>query len=287
MEKKPVSLVIGKLIVSAAWADGEIQPEEESCLKDLVFQLPDIGDSEWEELSQLMQEPISAEQLKAFSDEFTELVTSEEDKYLALYALSRVVNADGIVTESEKDFIRDMKQVLFGSDELRIKRMDGLLKHSLYLRDKIHIETKIEVTLNDASQDIASKKLNLAAFLMARIAYVDQSEDDNFEIVMVKDSLIDTWGLAEDQAEYVTQVAFSCKPKNMDIIRVCREFYEETTEEERVKFLDILLNVSFADGVLTDDELHEVINIIANLKLGHQDFQNALNRFELEVPVLS
>jgi uncharacterized membrane protein YebE (DUF533 family) len=40
-------LTLGKVIIAAAWADGEVAHDEMNCLKDLLFRLPGLTGREW------------------------------------------------------------------------------------------------------------------------------------------------------------------------------------------------------------------------------------------------
>ena len=57
-------LTLAKVLIAAAWADGEITVEEQNCLKDIIFHLTDTGTplsgQEWALLEMYMDSPIVA-----------------------------------------------------------------------------------------------------------------------------------------------------------------------------------------------------------------------------------
>jgi len=78
----------------------------------------------------------------------------------------------------------------------------------------------------------------------------------------------------------VAEIAFSELAKGMDYYRLSREFFKLTTEEERVRFLDVLFAVAAGDGGVSYLETEE-IRAIANVqKLTHKQFIDA----KLKVP---
>ena len=53
---------MAKLIIAAAWADGELQAEEINSLKDLIFSLGDITEGDWAQLDIYTDSPVSADE---------------------------------------------------------------------------------------------------------------------------------------------------------------------------------------------------------------------------------
>ena len=47
MADKQFIMDLAKLVIAAAWADGELTNEEVNALKDLLFMLPDLSGEEW------------------------------------------------------------------------------------------------------------------------------------------------------------------------------------------------------------------------------------------------
>jgi uncharacterized tellurite resistance protein B-like protein len=76
-------------------------------------------------------------------------------------------------------------------------------------------------------------------------------------------------------AGIVAEVAISAVSKDLDYYRLSREFFQATSEEERIHFLDTLFAVASADGKVTHDEMEE-IRLVANvLKLTHKQYIEA------------
>ncbi|MGF1483467.1 MAG: TerB family tellurite resistance protein [Opitutales bacterium] len=293
MKDSHLATALAKVIVAAAWADGTIQPEERECFEDLLFQLPDLPTERWQELKALLDTPVHAKARAAYVNELKDAMQVEGATDFIGYALDRIVSADGVVTESEKELVRTVEAALASGNGEKVNfstLIDGPLErraetHRLtqsegceledYLRDKYDAYVEANTTPPFTQND--QHKFVLGGILMARVVKADDRIDEE-EKTVVSHFLRERWRLTEKDADRATDIALDDEVAKFDIIRVCRLFYELTTEAERVQFLDILFKVALVDGRLTDTEVDEVLNITANLKLEQSYFQQALLR---------
>ena len=114
---------------------------------------------------------------------------------------------------------------------------------------------------------------------MARVAFVDRQVTEA-ERDLILHALQENWGISSLEAQVVAEAALSEISKGMDYFRLTRQFFEVTTEEERLGFLDVLFAVTASDGGATFDEIEEIRSIANGLKLTHQQFIAA----KLKVP---
>ena len=114
---------------------------------------------------------------------------------------------------------------------------------------------------------------------MARVAFVDRQVTEAERSLMLS-ALQDHWGLSSLEASIVAEAALSEISKGMDYFRLTRQFFECTTEEERLGFLDVLFAITAADGGATFEEIEEIRSIANVLKLTHQQFIDA----KLKIP---
>jgi uncharacterized tellurite resistance protein B-like protein len=59
---------------------------------------------------------------------------------------------------------------------------------------------------------------------------------------------------------------------NLDYYRLTRAFFETTSEDERVRFLDVLFAVTTSDGQASYEEVEEIRQIASGLLLSHEQF---------------
>jgi uncharacterized tellurite resistance protein B-like protein len=80
------------------------------------------------------------------------------------------------------------------------------------------------------------------------------------------------WGISLAAAGVVAQVAVSEIGKGLDYYRLTRQFFESTSEDERLRFLDALFAVTIGDGHATEEEIEEIRAISHGLLLTHDQF---------------
>ncbi len=301
MSDTNVIMALGKVMIAAAWADGSVTHDEINCLKDLLFQLPEVTASEWNELDIYIESPVGEAERERLLAELVSGLKSERDKALALSAIDALVNTDGGLDEAEKAAAQEMKaaiestsfgvfgnlgKLVGGSMKRRSQALESAPNRELYMDDyaknKVYYSLSRRLELNGVSIDLpeeALRKLSLAGGLMARVAYVDRAVDEGEFDTMVA-AIKDGWGLPEVQAALVAEVAVSEIGRGMDFYRLSRRFFEKTDEDERVRFMDVLFAVAQGDGYVSYEETEEIRTIATVQKLTHKQFIDA----KLKVP---
>ena len=133
---KQLSLILGKTLFAAAWADGKIQPQEIDCLKDIIFHLPGVDDAAWTELTQYMESQINENERQELLSELHDLVENDEDRDFITQATNRVFMADGVITTEEQQAIREVSYVLRKeSDKVDLDGLSDAIRESLKRRD--------------------------------------------------------------------------------------------------------------------------------------------------------
>jgi uncharacterized tellurite resistance protein B-like protein len=149
-----------------------------------------------------------------------------------------------------------------------------------FIRNKVYYAVQRHLNLGKADPDIPEtelRKLSLAGGLMAQVAQVDQEvTEDEFDIIA--QALQTDWGISEEAATLVTEVAVSEASADLDFFRLTREFTTSTAEAERIRFLDVLFAVAKADGHLSLAENNEIRRIASSLNLIRQQFIDAMDK---------
>lgn len=289
-------LTLGKVIIAAAWADGEVAYEEVNCLKDLLFRLPGLTGREWAMLDMYIESPVGAAERERLVEQLQNELRSSKDKSLALQNLDDMVAADGIVSEEEKAIIEEIKSQIETANVSVFGQLGRVVKDSIqrreaalsnapnreehfedFIKNKVYYGVQRRLELGEVSMDIPEdrlRKLSMVGGLMARIANVDLVVT-NEEFKAIVNSLKNEWGISQDEATFVTEVAVSEVGPDMDYYRLTREFFTSTTEEERRKFLNVLFSVANADGFVSSKEIEEVRTIANSLRLTHKQFIDA------------
>lgn len=118
MSQEQLSHALAKVMISAAWADGEIQPQEMDYLKEFILQMPGMDEDKWEGLDVYICMPIEEEERVQLIDDLKEHIKTEKDQNLVLRSLEMVFEADGVISPTEQYTINQIKKHLgIQSDE--------------------------------------------------------------------------------------------------------------------------------------------------------------------------
>ena len=294
-------MALAKVMIAAAWADGAVSIEEMNNLKDLLFQLPEMTASDWAELDIYIESPVGdAERARLVEDLQASLKTSE-DKDLALTMIDELVEADGEISADEQTSVDEIKKAvreanvgalgsmgnfLGNSVKRRSKAISSAPNRELYLDDyvknKVYYSVSRRLELEDTAINIPEnelRRLSLAGGLMARVAYVDHDIQEG-EFDSMVSAIKGNWELTDVEAALVAETAVSTITKGLDYYRLSRRFFESTTEDERVHFMDALFAVADGDSGVSYEEIEEIRTIAIVLKLTHKQFIDA----KLKIP---
>jgi uncharacterized tellurite resistance protein B-like protein len=292
---------LAKVMIAAAWADGDISNEEVNSLKDLLFQLPNMTASDWAELDIYIETPVGEAERARLVADLQASLKSSQDKEMALQMIDQLAAADGEISVEEKASVDEIKtavkdanvgvfgsmgKFLGGSVNRRTKAITGAPNRELYLDDyvknKVYYSVSRRLELEETAINLPEKelrRLSLAGGLMARVAFVDHEVQEGEFDTMVN-AIKGNWELSDIEAALVAETAVSTISKGLDYYRLSRRFFESTTEEERVRFMDALFAVANGDGFVSYEEIEEIRTISMVLKLTHKQFIDA----KLKIP---
>ncbi|UCD89379.1 MAG: TerB family tellurite resistance protein [Desulfobacterales bacterium] len=296
MSNETFIMDLAKLLIAAAWVDGELSNEEINALKDLLFTIPDISGEDWKQLEIYMDSPVTSEEREALLARVLTSITSNKDKTLVIDTLTRLFAADGKISDEESALLNDIKEALSKTHTGVLARMSKIITTSVKRRNETskaatqresriddyimntvyyqleseHLERGFEVNLPE--QQI--RKLCFAAGLLARIAAVDsgisKKERNSIQFILTQE-----WGLSAQEAALVTEVSCQRVLKGLDFYRTTRGFFECTDHDERKSFLQCLFNIANASDMTSAKEVEEIRRISEALKLSHKDFIEA------------
>ncbi len=293
-------LTLAKVLIAAAWADGEITVEEQNCLKDIIFHLTDTGTplsgQEWALLEMYMDSPIEEAERARLVAELQDAIRSSAEKRFVINALQQMALADGVSEAEEQRIVREMEQAINESETGLMDGFNRLLGGALqrrsaavqnapnrdayfedFLKNKVYYEVSRQLREEGKSLDLPDdemRKLGLAGGLMARIANVDQniSQDEQH---MMAEVVKRYWQLTPEAAEFVASVAVSSLDVNYDYYRMTREFATSTSVEERRNFLVALFLIAGSDQDISFEETEEIRLVSRGINVTHQDFIDA------------
>lgn len=293
MPDEQLILTLAKVLIAAAWSDGELTLEEINSMKDLLYQVPQLSARQWASLSMYMESPVDDAERARLVEELRNAIRSEEDKELALTTLDAMMSADGRTTDQEELAVADIKAAVEAVDVSfltnLVKGLAGRRSQVLagapnreeyledFIRNKVYYGVRRRLDLGEAEIDLSEQRLrtlSLAGGIMAQIAHINPQITDQEVGSMVR-ALETYWHLSTEQAAFVAGVAISETASLLDRYRLTREFADACTYEERAEFLEVLFAVAAADGMASYDEIEEIRQIAQVLKLSHEEFIEA------------
>jgi uncharacterized tellurite resistance protein B-like protein len=302
MPKDQVIMPLAKVIIAAAWADGELTNDEVNSLKDLLFHMPDMTARDWAQLEMYIDSPVDEAERERLIADLQSAMASNRDKELAINELDQMVHADGELTPEEEAVVEEIKtaiedvdtgifggmgRLVRGPVSRRSQKVANAPNRELYFEDflsnRIYYNIRLRLDLlNEEDLPISEaelRKFSLAGGLMARVAYVNRDASEA-EYESMRRALGKCWQIGDEEAAVVIEVAISEISKDLDYYRLSREFFECTTEAERLCFLDVLFAVADGDGRVSYEEIEEIRTIANMLKLTHKQFIDA----KLKIP---
>lgn len=304
MSERNLILALAKVIIAAAWADNELSNEEQNCLKDLLYKLPEthktgnrrLNAQEWARLEMYIESPVEADERGQLIEDLKAALRTNEDKELALRYLDGLINADGVITAEETEVVDEIRQALDSANLNIFGQLARLLQgpverrqHALntapnreryfddFIQNRVYYGIQRRLDKGTFNLNISEKQLRrLSAIggLMARVAHIDREVSDSEFDVMVE-QLKNVMSVPHEEALFVAQVAITEVSADMDFLRLTRELAREIKPEEGQLLLNLLFAVADADGFVTNQESEEIFNIAYNLNLTHRQFINA------------
>jgi uncharacterized tellurite resistance protein B-like protein len=120
-------LRLGRLVVVAAWADGEVAQEEFAYLRQMLGHLPGITGPNWVELNELIEKPIEDARQEQILQDMLDAIRSEKDKKLVIDTISELVRVDGVVKEEEKRLLERIRAAVEGKSTGLLHQMGRLV----------------------------------------------------------------------------------------------------------------------------------------------------------------
>lgn len=293
MPDEQLILTLAKVLIAAAWSDGELAVEEINSMKDLLYQIPQLSARQWASLSMYIESPVDDAERARLVEELRSAIRTEQDKELTLTALDAMVAADGRTTDQEESAVTGIKAAVETVDvgflTNLVKGLAGRRSQTVasapnreeyledFIQNKVYYGVRRRLDLGEAEIDLSEKQLrtlSLAGGIMAQIAHINPQITDD-EVGRMVDALETYWHLSTEQAAFVASVAISETASLLDRYRLTREFADACTYEERVEFLDVLFAVAAADGMASYEEIEEIRQITQILKLTHEEFIEA------------
>ncbi len=289
MKAKQISLV--RVLIALAWADGKFSHEEKNFLKDFMFKF-DFSGEDWAQIEMYMEDPVTPQERDALIEDFIKKINSSHEREAFIASLEGLVQADGITTKEEQEFLRVFKNILQESSSANalMNRIRGLFKQTVFhpiqgskrseelhefINNRILFKLRRKMEREKLSLETHPEDLAFASLfggLMACVASVHKALSLQ-ELEKIQTHLKNL-SFKEEAIELILAVIQDTALKGLDRFRLAREFYGKSTVEQRFQLIECLFDIAGSDKDLKHEEVEEVRNIAYALKLTHKDFIN-------------
>lgn len=304
MAKHPLAMSLAKVIIAAAWADGELARDEVNSLKNLLAELGQtVGSGEialtmqdWAQLDIYLYSPVGPDERRRLVEELAAAMRGPRDKAVAFAALDQLFGADRVTTEAERQVAAEIRSALERADAGPLAALGGLLRRGfgvraagpnreqhldefftnrVYYAVRVRLGRSPEEGLGIPAEE--ARKLALAGGILATLARAEAgvAEAERARIIA---ALARGWGLDNDRATLVAEAAIAESEADLDPYTLTYAFAQSATVEERVGFLDALFAVAAADGAISSEESAAISRIASSIRLEQRHFVEAKRR---------
>ena len=275
---------LAKTLIAIAWADGELHPEEETTLKEVLGLLPTMAAQEWAAIEMYLVLPITPDEREELVQNTRRHIRSAADKALALQAVDSMLHADGAVQPGEEAVARAVHDAIAAVDVSALGILGRVLGGAVGGRPGREAAFELWRTnpvayfvraqhqptaagLEDAAMELAA----LAAGIMAQIVRVTPATDEAERPVLVQ-ALMADWNMSPAQAEELANAALAVSHRSVDFHRISRELARRTSEAQRLDLLDTLFAIANAADRVAPGEIDEIRVVAERLNLTRQQF---------------
>ena len=295
-QDQAVVLTLAKVLVAAAWADGELSHDEINSMKrDLLARIPNLSTQQWASVAIYMESPVDEAERGRLVQQLRSQITTPLGKQLVYDAMDGMVAADRQAGEEERRVVEEIKAAIEAGNTAAIGKVSRLFRGRNAPAPAVAAGPNREVFLDDFVKnrvyyvirrrldqggivpklsDGEIRQLSLAGGMMAVVARTNPQVTDAEQASMLA-TLQQNWNLNQEQAAFLVDVAVSQLPADLDSFRLADAFAAVSEYDERGQLVDALFAIAAADGAVNNDEV-ETIRTIANaLVLTHERFIEA------------
>jgi uncharacterized tellurite resistance protein B-like protein len=295
-QDQAVVLTLAKVLVAAAWADGELSHDEVNSMKrDLLTRIPNLSTQQWASVAIYIDSPVDEAERSRLVQQLRSQITTPLGKQLVFDALDALVAADGQVGEEERRVVDEIKAAIESGNASGMGRMGRLFKGRSapvpaavqgpnrevfldeYIQNRVYFVIRRRLDQAGVApklSDAEIRKLSLAGGMMAVVAHTNPQVTAD-EQAAIKATLQQNWRLNDEQAAFLIDVAVSQQPADLDSFRLADGFAAVSDYDERGQLVDALFAIAAADGAVNNDEV-EAIRALANaMVLTHERFIEA------------
>lgn len=294
-------LTLAKTLIAVSWADGELTPDEIANMKETLGRIRDLPAHQWMAVEMYMDSPVDDAERARLVGELQQLVTTPENKALVFQALDNMLVRTDQVTAEEQQALDDVKRAIESGNSASLSGLARLFRGRSssqpapvdgpnreehlddFINNRVYYAASQRMARGEAALDLPDaqvRKLSLAGGMMAKVSAASPQITAE-EMAVMTGALQSYWGLSQDEANFVVDVALSQLSSELDDYRLASEFARVTDYDERCQFIDLLFLIANADGGITEPEIEEISSFSNLLSLPRARFFEAKRKAQV------
>lgn len=284
-----------RVLIAAAWADGEITCEEMNNLK-AYFRELDLDSSELAALQPYLSDPIEDGEARTIIADFLEKARGQERETL-IAAVRDLVLADGELGSGEKEFLdmlehaRDQtttasvfvahlkriwgKRASTSDDQFRRSDLvDEFVRNRVLYQVKRRLMHASGVVELDADTEKELRYVCTLGALLGHVAAADRVFDAD-ERAAIAEILDDVSALQPRDIDIILEIVESEVFSDVGYFSFVRELNDVADAKDKRLILRMLFDVAAADGEISHEEQEEIRKISKALHIDHRTFIEA------------
>jgi len=282
-----------RVLIAAAWADGNITCDEMNNLKS-YFQELSLRDDELTALEPYFADPIEPSEAQTIIDDFLARARRGERETI-LAAVRDLVLTDGKLAAGESEFLELFQDsgeptTTGGVFVARLKRLwagagtadrdDRFRRSDLideFIKNRVFYQIKRRLMLATGGADLdpeTERELRYVCALGALLGHV-AGADQNFdaeERAAIAEILDSISALQPRDVDILVDIVQSEVLSDVGYFDFVREINELAGRDERIKIVGLLFEVAAADGEISHSEHEEIRKIAKALNVEHEEF---------------
>ncbi len=281
-----------RVLIAAAWADGEMTYEELNSLK-AYFRELDLDSDALAELEPYLADPIGEEEARTIIDDFLTLARSAERETL-LAAVRDLLLSDNTLADGEKQFLKLLDHAKEETSTARVfvgqlKRFWGsraatgddkfrrsdLLDEFVRNRVLYQVKRRLMLATGGAPLDEETERdlryVCTVGALLGQVAAADQNFDAD-ERATIAELLDSISSLQHSDVDVIVDIVESEVLSDVGYQPFVREYNEMASGEDKRRLLTLLFQVAAADGAISHEEHEEIRKISKALNVEHSEF---------------
>lgn len=281
---------LARMLIVAAWADGQITPDERALLRELVLEAPELDEAARAGLERDLDRPPEPARVAELVEELAASMRDEAEKRAVVDAVERLLRADGMTRKERalldriEEAVADAPTTMAGKLGQALRGLFGVRQEVTAVQSRRFDEFVLGRAYAGAVRGMTeagrppiepeAARLELLAAVSGLVAVVAGSDGAYSEAQAdaTRRALSERWMLSEADAELVARMAATLADREVDALMLGRRVLAATSQEERQRLVACLFAIANSRGGTSSEAMGRIQRISNVLQLAHREY---------------